>query len=325
VKTIVITTIFPPTEGVRRFASRRDWELVVVGDRKTPANWRLSGTTYLSPDVQRKRFPRISKVVPWNHYSRKLIGYLEAIRIGSTTIVDADDDNIPKPGWGFPPTEGMHEEISGARGFVNVYQYFTRLPIWPRGLPLDLVLSPRYALPKRSRRKLKVGVWQGLADGDPDVDAIYRLTNNKRCVFADRAPIVLKPNTYSPFNSQNTLFCRKLFPLLYLPTSVSFRFTDILRSLVAQPIMAVAGYRLGFTKATVVQKRNPHDYLQDFESEIPCYLLGRKAIEAVGEAVHSSLSVGENLEKAYKALVKCKIVAKQELRTVALWLDELSK
>ena len=41
---------------------------------------------------------------------------------------------------------------------------------------------------------------------------------------------------------------------MYLPTFVTFRFTDILRSYVAQPIMWNAGYRLGFTNATVTQK-----------------------------------------------------------------------
>ena len=37
---------------------------------------------------------------------------------------------------------------------------------------------------------------------------------------------MLGSGTISPFNSQNTLFTRAVFPLLYLPTYVTFRFTD---------------------------------------------------------------------------------------------------
>ena len=63
---------------------------------------------------------------------------------------------------------------------------------------------------------------------DPDVDAVYRLTR-KTPLFFDRAaePVVLASDTWTPFNSQNTLFYREAFPLLYLPCHVSFRMTDI--------------------------------------------------------------------------------------------------
>ena len=38
---------------------------------------------------------------------------------------------------------------------------------------------------------------------------------------------------YSPFNSQNTIWFKEIFPLLYLPVSCSMRATDIIRGLVA--------------------------------------------------------------------------------------------
>ena len=34
---------------------------------------------------------------------------------------------------------------------------------------------------------------------------------------------------YSPFNSQNTIWFKEIFPLLYLPVSCSMRATDIIR------------------------------------------------------------------------------------------------
>ncbi|MFL6529632.1 MAG: STELLO glycosyltransferase family protein, partial [Chthoniobacterales bacterium] len=122
---------------------------------------------------------------------------------------------------------------------------------------------------------------------------------------------------------QNTLFVRELFPLLYLPAFVTFRFTDILRGLVAQPIAWAAGYRLGFTSATVVQERNPHDYLKDFELEIPCYLLAQRVADTVSAAVRETASVSDNLHNAYEALLTAGIVQRDELRLLSAWLEDV--
>ena len=125
--------------------------------------------------------------------------------------------------------------------------------------PSDRIRAPRGAFDQKNMVKEvnKIGIWQGLADLDPDVDAIYRLTSNKEVTFDKGDPIVLGKETWCPFNSQNTLFASpQFFPLLYLPAFVTFRFTDILRGYVAQPILQAAGYRLGFTEATVYQDRN---------------------------------------------------------------------
>jgi hypothetical protein len=163
-----------------------------------------------------------------------------------------------------------------------------------------------------------------LADSDPDVDAIYRLVDNTEIFFDKRTPIVLAEGTLCPFNSQNTLVRRELFPLLYLPAYVTFRFTDILRGLVAQPIMWAHGYRLGFTEATVIQVRNPHDYVKDFESEIPCYLHPNRVIAAVTRAIDPSNTVGENLRLAYAELAKENIVTAQEIELLDLWLADVT-
>ena len=47
-------------------------------------------------------------------------------------------------------------------------------------------------------------VWQGLADHDPDVDAIYRLTQRRRNFdFTARgAPLALPVGTFCPYNAQ---------------------------------------------------------------------------------------------------------------------------
>ena len=144
--------------------------------------------------------------------------------------------------------------------------------------------------------------------------------------FQKREPLVLGRGNLCPFNSQNTLFFRDVFPLLYLPAFVTFRFTDILRGLIAQPILWEAGYHLGFTPATVTQKRNPHDYLQDFESEVPCYLLANKVADIVGsprsDPAPASATISSML---YDALLARDVVKREELPIVTAWLEALQK
>ena len=164
---------------------------------------------------------------------------------------------------------------------------------------------------------------KAFVDADPDVDAIYRLVIGEPCYFAKGAPIVLANGTISPFNSQNTIFARDVFPLLYLPSSVSMRFTDILRGLVAQPILWRHGFSLGFTGPTANQVRNPHDFLDDFRLEVSCYLETYTVQSAVEGAVRSDLSLPDNLVQAYEALHAAKIVNRDELDLLQLWLKDI--
>jgi hypothetical protein len=320
---IVITTINEPTEAVVAFAKLADFHLVVVGDKKTPPGWNWPGTTFLASDAPEASEFLLTQALPYNHYCRKMLGYLHAIKSKADTIVDTDDDNIPKAGWTFPAFRGAFEQIGGGPGYVNIYRYYTDQRIWPRGLPLRLINDKKPLRGTRPVPDLRVGVWQGLADEDPDVDAIYRLTSDVPCSFVERAPLVLDSEVITPFNSQNTMFRRELFPLLYLPATVTFRFTDILRSLVSQPIMWLHGYRLGFTNATVVQRRNPHDYFKDFVSEIPMYEHGEKVVKLVQEALSPQDTIAGNLRRGYAALSAQGIVQEAELKILGCWLGDL--
>jgi hypothetical protein len=112
--------------------------------------------------------------------------------------------------------------------------------------------------------------------------------------------------------------------LLYLPSTVTFRFTDILRGYVAQPVMWLAGYHLGFIGASVDQIRNPHDFMRDFESEIPCYLDVERCVDIVTASIRPDLEVAENLVLAYAGLTDAGITQPHELTLLQLWLDELA-
>ncbi len=322
---IVITSIQQPTEGIRSFAALKDYKLVVVGDKKTNTNWVCHNVEFLSVARQKEISDHLSRALPYNHYSRKMLGYLYAIMQGADTIIDTDDDNIPKQNWGFPALEGSFPSVRGEKGFINIYQWYTDKNIWPRGLPLHLV-KQQFDLEKDIvQMQCRIGVWQLLVDQNPDVDAIYRLTNDAPCIFSNKGPVVLNKSTVSPFNSQNTLTRKELFPLLYLPAHVSFRFTDILRSLVAQPIMWHYGYQLGFSDATVIQKRNPHNYFNDFILEVPMYQHSNSIIEIVDKSIAKNNTITDNLFNAYSALNKNKIVPSKEMKALNAWLKELQQ
>jgi|TARA_B110000211_G_scaffold134077_1_gene153687 hypothetical protein len=323
-KYVVITTIFEPSDAVKLIADLPDVDLIIVGDKKTPEDWHCKGAEYFSVDRQVELGFELSHILPFNHYCRKMIGYLVAAKDGAAMIIDTDDDNLPKPNWGFPPFGEAYQAIAPNHGFVNIYQWYTRQMIWPRGIPLDLIKTSFDLRSLSAERICNVGIWQGLADDDPDVDAIYRLTSDEACNFDSAEPVVLSKGTVCPFNSQNTAIRKELFALLYLPTSVTFRFTDILRGLVAQPIMWAAGYELGFTEATVVQERNPHDLMKDFVSEVPMYLRGHDVVDIVSQALVPDDSVENNLRRAYAALLVEDIVSKSEILTLDAWLTDLS-
>lgn len=323
-KTIIITSIFPPTKAVDSFSKLSDYKTIVVADKKSPAVYSNSIVDYLSVERQAQLGFGFNAGLPYNHYSRKNIGYLYAINEGADIIIDTDDDNIPYAGWSFPEFSGEYDRLNNGMGFINIYNLFTDQNIWPRGLPLNRVRL-KLNVNELHAGNSNVGIWQALADADPDVDAIYRLLYDEPCYFNKRQPVVLGQGTISPFNSQNTAFRKELFPLLYLPSTVTFRFTDILRGFVAQPIMWLYNYSLGFTQATVKQERNPHDYMKDFKSEIPCYLQGENVIEIISGRISSSFSIYDNLVIAYEELLKNGIVEQNELLLVKSWISDIQK
>jgi hypothetical protein len=165
-------------------------------------------------------------------------------------------------------------------------------------------------------------IQQFLADGDPDVDAVYRLTIEAVTKFRPNT-VVLDAGTYCPFNSQNTIFWPETYPLLYLPAYVSFRMTDIWRSFIAQRCLYAMGRKLAFREATVFQERNEHSLIRDFKDEIPGYVNNSRIVEVLeGLSLSSDLKkCAENLGKCYEALVSGGIVPPQEMKLVELWIE----
>lgn len=320
---IIITTINNYTEAVIKFSENRNWNLVIVSDKKTPVLKNKKGIKLLDIKWQHKNIYSFIDICPYNHYSRKNIGYIYAITNGAENILDTDDDNIPYSNWErlFDLSGKKCETVLGPK-YVNVYGLFTEKKVWPRGFPLNNI-NKKEKTRLSSRCNKQIGIIQGLANDDPDVDAIYRMIDGQKVQFQKRDPVLLNDKVYCPFNSQNTLWHKEAFVYLYLPISVSFRFTDILRGYIAQKGIWAIKRNLAFIAPTVFQKRNEHNLMKDFNDEIECYV----NVERVVNILDRMTLTGEprvDIRTMYEELFKNKIVKRLELSAVDAWIKDTS-
>jgi len=324
----VLTSIQAPTPAVVALVSagnRFEMSMLVVGDRKSPiVDW-PGGIEFFSLDYQRSMDFRLAELLPVDHYSRKNLGYLEAIARRAHFLFDTDDDNAPLPHWQPRNVYAKARQIR-KNGWVNVYQWFSSDLIWPRGIPLEsLKECQKSKADAGSTMVMECPIQQGLVNGSPDVDAVWRLVFDQELNFDEAPSVWLAPGAWCPFNSQSTWWFQKAFPLLYLPSFVSFRVTDIWRSFVAQRCLWERGYGVVYHGPESVQRRNIHDLLRDFEDEIPGYLNSNR-IKSILERVQLSShadEIGDNLHRCYEALIGAGIVPSREMPLVEGWLDDI--
>lgn len=325
-KSIVITSINPPTNQVKAWAKLSDYNVVVVGDNKSPDNYNCEGVHFLNIEDQKRRYPDLARVLPENHYCRKLMGYLYAANeLKSTVIVDTDDDNAPLDDWNDGLSLEYHQVESKDGEWINIYKHFSEINVWPRGYPVHFNKSFNGIV---SGASIKVDLSQGLCHGDPDVDAIFRLNHHITDVeFKKSTPLSLSMyNTFSPTNSQNTTFVSRIFPLLYLPSTVTFRYTDILRGYIILALKSRWEINIGFRSADVFQDRNEHNLISDLKSEIPMYndaeIIVSDMIKHL-ESLPLKVSISDDMIEIYRFLNKKRVVQTSELKTLTEWLNAI--
>lgn len=319
---IVITSIQAPTPAVRTLAALPDWQLIVVGDRKTPRDWHCERVIFLGFEEQAKLGFKIHAQLPVGHYARKNLGYLYAIREGATLIYETDDDNLLIPAT--IPISSREQEVatvSSPDRFVNIYRYYTDRPVWPRGFPLDLIRGWRPASASNSR--ISAPVQQGLANNDPDVDAIYRLVHGELFDFERVGRYALGPKALCPFNSQATLWYPEAYWTLLLPGAVPMRVTDIWRGYVAQVLLARYGHTVLFTEPTMRQDRNAHNLLADFREETMLYQDVRRLVDIL-EKASASPDPLQALKAAYEAMASEGLVGDADRKLAQAWVEDLA-
>ena len=175
---IVITSVNEPTEQIKFLSKIDKFQLLVVGDLKTNLNWTWENVIYLSVEKQKNLKYKSFNTIPFNSYARKNIGYLYAVQHGAKYIYDTDDDNKPivnlSEYFNFESYDyGLIFDANSPR-VLNPYAHFGQPLIWPRGYPLSEIHKTHYNTYVCGKRKVSF-VQQGVVNGDPDVDAIFRL------------------------------------------------------------------------------------------------------------------------------------------------------
>ena len=329
---IIITTINPPTEGIHQLARLApEWKLLVVGDRKTPPNWHCEGARFLSIEEQRELGFSLSVDAPFNHYARKNLGYLYAIQNGASLLLETDDDNLPYDWYPGNVSENVYGRLVRKHPlqnhpWENVYTHFSKSRIWPRGFPLEFINeSVRQKSELGEKAQYECAIQQFLANENPDVDAVFRLTSEGVENF-EGDDVVLGPGAWCPFNSQNTLWRPSAFPYLYLPFTASFRMTDIWRSFVAQRCVQARNGRVAFRRASMYQRRNEHSLIKDFADEVSGYLNNHSIMVLLSElSLEQGANLGEDLRQCYLAMVDAGHLAPQEMTLLNCWLADYQR
>ena len=270
---LVITSINKPNKVIEKYYSlskNNKINFIIIGDKKTPEY--PSKYNFYNLKSQKNFKFILNKSLPINSYSRKNIGYLVAMQNNSKIILETDDDNFPKSTF-FHNLELQKKLrlLSGPK-WINIFKIFQKKnkdAIWPRGFPLDEINTIHKI--KVTKKLITSPIQQRLCDGNPDVDAIFRLTKKNKFHTFDKKNFALNNKSICPFNSQNTVWHEQCFPLMYLPSYCTMRATDIWRGFIALRILRNYNWNLSFLKSTVIQNRNVHDLLDDFNLEYPVY------------------------------------------------------
>ncbi len=328
--TLVVTTInglhHPGILRLIEDAEPQGYKLILVGDKKTPiekSSLVNENVIYLNLENQINSNFISARILPINHYARKNIGYLYAAESGASWISETDDDNRLYPTfWDLVNPTKMVQNF-GNSNWINVYKLFGYPKIWHRGIPISEVKNSNSLRISPLKHEERVACVQGLADGDPDIDAICRILFSPETSFTSDESFLADGKQYCPTNSQLTRWNTKLsLPLLYLPSTVPWRVSDIWRGLIAQRFFCISGLFTQFRGGVGYQDRNTHDLLKDFIDEFEVHSNSNKLLKIL-EMVEETEPI-IYLREVYGELEKIGLVLSEEMLRLDAWIADVS-
>lgn len=183
------------------------------------------------------------------------------------------------------------------------------------------------------------------------MDAIFRLTRKDRdfpirIQFDSQAPpVAYPPGMFAPFNSQNTLFRQEAFWATLIPVSTAFRVCDIWRGYWAQRLLwevslpspkrlfvdfrssyariLQIGGALVFYPPSVLQLRNPHDYLKDYIDEYALYNDAHRLVDFLARWRSNSSSFFMKVRELSKAMAAEGFWGQGDAEMAIAWTNDL--
>jgi len=303
-KYIVTTTINEPTEATLKFiqlAVKKDWTFVIVGDTKTPhdsyhllANTYHPNVVYLHPEQQEKMYPELSDIIGWKSIQRRNIGFVYTYKQNASIIATVDDDNIPYDTWGDDVYVGQEIEVDLYENVSSLYfdpiSPTNHNSLWHRGYPIE-ELPFKNNIEYKGKTKRRVLIQADFWDGDPDIDAICRLSKKPIVKFDKFEPFC--SNQLAPFNSQNTFLHRSVIPYYAVLPHIG-RMDDIWGSYIIQHYFPNS---VIYNKATVYQNRNIQDLITNLENEIIGY---KNTYKLLGDLKNFEIYLPEKTKQFWK-------------------------
>jgi len=295
-KYIVTTTINEPTEATYKFLQKDDWNMIIVGDLKTPHQKYIelekahTNLHYMTPDEQVDNYKELSDAIGWNKIMRRNLGFCLAYASGAEIIASIDDDNIPYDEWGKDIRVGKETTLdcwSADNGVFDPLSITNANHMWHRGYPSELIPT-RYNVKFMGRVKRIPLIQADLWDGVPDVDAMNRIIHNPRIKLKVDAPFCSM--NIAPFNSQNTFIAREVIPYYMVLPHVG-RMDDIWAAYMVQKLFPNS---VMFGKPTVYQERHEphHRNMKDLKDETLGY-------EYTLKFINGEFPLPDDSQKAY--------------------------
>lgn len=329
-----------PSDSLRKLVRIKGWQVLAIGNSRTPLDWSLKGAIYLSMEDQAKLDFRVLEYLPYESHLRKSVGYLFAIQHGAKMIFDADDrGNVVDNDLGkhfdlkLSKASVMQERIlqysneNPNRTVVNPYIHFGQRSVWPRGLPLENVGEIGH---EEFYGEVFGGmqyIQQGISNGLPDVDSVFYLTRRSGSEafdikFDEHAPKVALPQgMMAPLNSFNTLFHSNAFWGLMLPVSVSTMASDVLRGYWAQRLLWEIGGHVVVYPPTVYRYDNVEAY--PFTEEKDFHVNVGRSIKYLVSWRSDKVKFFDRILELSFLMAKEGFWTEKDVKFTAAWLEDL--
>ena len=236
-------------------------------------------------------------MIGWNKIQRRNLGFLYAYEQGADVVATVDDDNIPYENWGEDLYVGQEIECDlwqPENGYFDPLSVTNHCDLWHRGYPIEH-LPTKNNVTYQGKTKRKVLIQADLWDGDPDIDAMCRISKQPCVKFEKLSPYC--SDAPSPFNSQNTFIHHDVIPF-YMVLPYIGRMDDIWGSYILQYYFPNS---VIYNKASVYQDRNVQDLVTNLEKEVIGY---RNTYDFINNLKKYMDNLPEDARHFYKTYMK---------------------
>ena len=266
---------------------------VISGDlHSKPFDWSLfrCRVEYLDAVAQAKY--HCSEPMGWRKIMRRNTALLGAMEMKPDYILIIDDDNIPDKDyfevWYKTITTPVVKEVIAADSQGPYWHNYFKtsdadIEIYPRGYPVPYRWknNTRIEAAKTPISNQHIGVYQGISLGDPDIDAMTRIIYPKPVSSIAQKDYCLR-NIWSPYNTQNTMFAKSLFPLAFVWPYCG-RYDDIYSSFTWQKLLFNNDMYAFVGEAVNHQYRGQRNILKDMQNETEGYMYSHVVWEEINQ------------------------------------------